>query len=175
MAAISCHKRSMPGALEKDAPDHNDEVPQGVEQGEVLEKGRHVGNGEDQAREHDGRGQNEVTRHHRLLLGGGNRGDQQPQPHGTEEKGHGPQQQHQYLPRKGTSNHRIPTRVTRTTFPREMRTKGMVFPNINSTGRMGVTRICSMVPISFSRTTDRAVSIRLISSTTMAMTPGTME
>ena len=51
----------------------------------------------------------------------------------------------------------------------------MVLPSINSKGRMGVTRICSRVPISFSRTTDMAVSIRLISSTTMAMTPGTME
>ena len=39
----------------------------------------------------------EVARHHRLLLGGGNGGDQQPQPHGIEEKGYGPQEQHQYL------------------------------------------------------------------------------
>ena len=44
---------------------------------------------------------------------------------------------------------------------------------MNSTGRMGVTMICSMVPVSFSRTMAMLVSIRLTSMTSVAMIPGT--
>ena len=44
---------------------------------------------------------------------------------------------------------------------------------MNSTGRIGVTMICSMVPISFSRTTAMLVSSSVTSMTIMAITPGT--
>ena len=49
----------------------------------------------------------------------------------------------------------------------------MVLPKINSTGRKGVTMICSMVPSSFSRTTDMAVRFRVLTMMTRAMIPGT--
>ena len=44
---------------------------------------------------------------------------------------------------------------------------------MNSTGVIGVTMICSMVPISFSRTTAMLVSSRVTSMTIMTITPGT--
>ena len=51
--------------------------------------------------------------------------------------------------------------------------KGTVFPRMNSLGVMGVTMICSMVPISFSRTTAILVNKRVTSMTNRAITPGT--
>ncbi len=53
------------------------------------------------------------------------------------------------------------------------RKKGTVFPRMNSQRRMGVTIICSSVPISRSRTTAKAVSIMTRISMTLPMTPGT--
>ncbi len=44
---------------------------------------------------------------------------------------------------------------------------------MNSTGRMGVTMICSSVPISRSRTTAKAVSVITSTSVRLPMTPGT--
>ena len=41
--------------------------------------------------------------------------------------------------------------------------KGIVLLDKNCRGLRGDTRICSMVPISLSRATERAVSIRLTS------------
>ena len=49
----------------------------------------------------------------------------------------------------------------------------MVLPSINSADVMGVTTICSIVPISFSRTTDMLVNSKVTSITIDAMTPGT--
>ena len=54
-----------------------------------------------------------------------------------------------------------------------IRAKGSVLPRMNSIGVIGVTMICSIVPISFSRTTAMLVSIKVISMTTIAITPGT--
>ena len=48
----------------------------------------------------------------------------------------------------------------------------IVFPSISSRGRMGVTISCSMVPVSRSLTTAMDVSMRQVSMTMSAMTPG---
>jgi hypothetical protein len=50
--------------------------------------------------------------------------------------------------------------------------KGSVFPRMYSAGVIGVTRICSSVPISRSRTTAMLVSITVTSITMKAMIPG---
>jgi hypothetical protein len=44
---------------------------------------------------------------------------------------------------------------------------------MNSPGRMGVTMICSSVPISRSRTTAKAVSVITMTRVRLPMTPGT--
>ena len=44
---------------------------------------------------------------------------------------------------------------------------------MNSTGRTGVTMICSMVPTSFSLTTAMAVRFKTETMMTRAMMPGT--
>jgi hypothetical protein len=54
-----------------------------------------------------------------------------------------------------------------------MTTNGAHLPRMNSTGRIGVTMICSIVPASFSRTIAMLVSISPISITSIAMMPGT--
>ena len=46
---------------------------------------------------------------------------------------------------------------------------------MNSSGVIGVTMICSIVPISFSRTTAILVSMSVMSITTIAITPGTQK
>ena len=53
-----------------------------------------------------------------------------------------------------------------------MSTKGIVFPRMNSKGRIGVTKSCSMVPISFSRTAAMLVKSRETMVTIIAMMPG---
>ncbi len=54
-----------------------------------------------------------------------------------------------------------------------MRAKGTVLPRMNSAGVIGVTMICSIVPISFSRTTAMLVSSSVLKATTITITPGT--
>ena len=50
---------------------------------------------------------------------------------------------------------------------------GIVLPRMNSSGRIGVTMICSSVPTSRSRTTAKAVRLTTITSVRVAITPGT--
>ena len=63
--------------------------------------------------------------------------------------------------------------VTSSTSRSPINAKGSVLPRISSTGRMGVTINCSMVPISFSRTIAMAVSISVTSVMMFTTTPGT--
>ena len=77
------------------------------------------------------------------------------------------------LPRIGTSNQNTPISVTSTTSTKPISAKGTVLPRMNSAGVIGVTMICSIVPISFSRTTAMLVSSSVISATTITSTPGT--
>ena len=56
-----------------------------------------------------------------------------------------------------------------------MTTYGMILPIIISSGRIGDTRICSMVPRSFSLTMLSAVRIAPTIIMMTAMTPGTMK
>ena len=51
--------------------------------------------------------------------------------------------------------------------------KGTVLPRMNSSLVIGVTMICSIVPISFSRTMAMLESISVTSASSKAMTPGT--
>ena len=44
---------------------------------------------------------------------------------------------------------------------------------MNSAGVIGVTMICSIVPISFSRTTAMLVNSKVLKATTITSTPGT--
>ena len=76
-------------------------------------------------------------------------------------------------PRKGTWNHSDPTTAISETSKRPIRKNGSVLPRMNSAGRMGVTMICSSVPISRSRTTAKAVSVITRTSVRLPMTPGT--
>ncbi len=77
------------------------------------------------------------------------------------------------LPRNGTSNQKKPIRRIKVTSTKLISTKGSVLPRMNSAGVMGVTMICSIVPISFSRTTAMLVNNRLTRLTTITITPGT--
>ena len=77
------------------------------------------------------------------------------------------------LPRSGTSNQKTPIRRINVTSTKEISTKGSVLPRMNSAGVIGVTMICSIVPISFSRTTAMLVKSRLTRLTTITITPGT--
>ena len=54
-----------------------------------------------------------------------------------------------------------------------MTTNGAHFPRMNSTGVIGVTMICSIVPTSFSRTIAMPVSMSVTSITSTDMIPGT--
>jgi len=78
------------------------------------------------------------------------------------------------LPWIGTLNQLIPIKVTTSTSMKLINTNGRVLPRISSNDRIGVTINCSMVPISRSRTIAMAVSSSEISSTTTAITPGTL-
>ena len=76
-------------------------------------------------------------------------------------------------PRKGTWNHSDPTTEISATSKMPIRKNGSVLPRMNSAGRMGVTIICSSVPISRSRTTAKAVSVITRTSVRLPMIPGT--
>ena len=73
----------------------------------------------------------------------------------------------------GTPNQNTPADVMRATWKMPIRTKGMVFPRMNSMGLTGVTMICSMVPTSFSLTMAMAVRLSTETMITSAMIPGT--
>ena len=77
------------------------------------------------------------------------------------------------IPRSGMANQKRPTAATIAVLRKPMATNGAHLPRMNSTGRMGVTMICSIVPVSFSRTIAMLVSMRLMSMTSVAMMPGT--
>jgi len=62
--------------------------------------------------------------------------------------------------------------LTRATSRKPMSAKGRVFPRMNSRRPMGVTMICSMVPISRSRTTAMLDRMMEMIMTSWAMTPG---
>ena len=73
----------------------------------------------------------------------------------------------------GTSNQKYATAVIIATSIKPIRTKGIVLPRMNSAFVMGVAMICSMVPISFSRTTAILDRSMVIMRTMLAMTAGT--
>jgi len=77
------------------------------------------------------------------------------------------------LPRNGISNQKRPTADTSAVSTKPTTANGAHFPRMNSTGRIGVTMTCSIVPVSFSRTIAMLVSIRPTSITSIAMIPGT--
>ena len=70
-------------------------------------------------------------------------------------------------------NHNRPTLTTSATSPRPTRKNGTVLPTMNSTGRIGVTMICSSVPTSRSRTMAKAVRLTTMISVSVPITPGT--
>ena len=80
----------------------------------------------------------------------------------------------QKLPWNGTPNQKTPMAITVSMLSMAMITYGTILPIISSIGRIGVTRICSMVPISRSRTTAAAVSARDWVCSSMAAMPGIM-
>ena len=77
------------------------------------------------------------------------------------------------LPTKGISNHSVPTPATSAVRARPTQKNGIVLPRMNSSGRIGVTMICSSVPTSRSRTTANEVRLTTITRVSVAMTPGT--
>ena len=56
----------------------------------------------------------------------------------------------------------MPTLVTSPAMPSPIRKNGTVLPRMNSTGRIGVTMICSSVPTSRSRTIAKAVRLTIV-------------
>ena len=80
----------------------------------------------------------------------------------------------QKLPWNGTPNQKTPMAITVSILSMAMITYGIILPIISSNGRIGVTRICSIVPISRSRTTAAAVSARDWVCNNMAAIPGIM-
>ena len=80
----------------------------------------------------------------------------------------------QKLPWKGTWNQNTPMPITVSMLSMAIITYGTTLPTISSIGRMGVTRICSMVPTSRSRTTAAAVNINDWVCSSMAAMPGMM-
>ena len=78
------------------------------------------------------------------------------------------------LPANGMPNHRIAITVMSTMSANATTTGGSVLPRMSSTGVSGLTISCSSVPISRSRTTARAVRMRLTSITSVPITAGTL-
>ena len=77
-------------------------------------------------------------------------------------------------PRRGTPKPKTVTPVARHIWKMPMRAKGSELARTSSChGRIGVTMICSRVPISFSRTTPIAESSMVMTMRTMARTAGT--
>ena len=85
---------------QEDPLDDDDKISQRIDVGNILEDYRHVGDGEYQAGEQNGGGQDEGPGHDRLLLGGAGRRNQQAQAHGTEQEGQGADKQHGHAPQK---------------------------------------------------------------------------
>ena len=79
------------------------------------------------------------------------------------------------LPLNGIPNQKMLAPTTRKTSKYPTMTKGIVFPSINSTGRMGVTINCSIVPISFSLTIAREVRRIVVIIRITATTPGRLK
>ena len=77
------------------------------------------------------------------------------------------------LPSNGMLNQSVPTPATSNTSTSPMRKNGSVLPMMNSTGRIGVTRICSSVPTSRSRTIAKAVRLTMVTRVSVPITPGT--
>ena len=67
----------------------------------------------------------------------------------------------------------MPTTAIAAVSARPDEKKGIVLPMMNSSGRIGVTMICSSVPTSRSRTTAKAVRLTTMIRVRVAMTPGT--
>ena len=63
-----------------------------------------------------------------------------------------PKRRRRGFPRRGTSNQKTPMRAIMIASARPIIANGRVFPSISSQDRMGVTMICSRVPISLSLT-----------------------
>jgi hypothetical protein len=78
------------------------------------------------------------------------------------------------LPRIGMPNPKTITSITTVAFADAIAVNGTILPIISSAGVIGVTMICSSVPISFSRTI--AIDVRFIVPARSIMTsrPGTM-
>jgi hypothetical protein len=55
-------------ALQKDSPDNDQKIPQGVQIGQPLHDDGHVGDGKDKTAEHEKRQDEKESRHHGLLL-----------------------------------------------------------------------------------------------------------
>ena len=70
-------------------------------------------------------------------------------------------------------NHSVPTNPISATWMSPMRKNGTVLPRMNSIGRIGVTMICSRVPISRSLTIAKAVRFTIVISVRLPMIPGT--
>ena len=75
-------------------------------------------------------------------------------------------------PINGTLNQKMPIVLTRVMSPSPMRKNGTVLPRMNSTGRIGLTMICSSVPTSRSRTIAKAVRLTTCSKVRLPITPG---
>ena len=66
------------------------------------------------------------------------------------------------------------TRTTTVAFAEAMAVKGTILPIISSAEVMGVTMICSSVPISFSRTIAIDVRFMVPARSIITSSPGTM-
>ena len=134
-------------------------VPHRIHQRHPLHRLGHVGNRKGEARKQHRRKEEEERRHHRLLLRLAEGRNQQADAERVHQEQPGGQQQQQQA-RRGSAPRTKTRRSASPAAPRQIRSArtARVLPRMNSAGVIGVTMICSIVPISFSRTTAMLVS-----------------
>ena len=115
----------------------------------------------------------EEARHHRLLLRHRNGRDKEADAQHAQDKQDRPYCQNC---KAAAERHAEPKRAddeTRAVSKSPIRKNGTVFPRMNSNRLIGVTMICSSVPISRSRTTAKAVRLTTMTRMRLPITPGT--
>ena len=132
------------------------EIAHRIEVGQQLHRARHVGDRGGEAGQDDRRHQEQERAEQPLLLGDGERGDHQPDADGGEQEQAEPDIRAPTLPRSGTSNQNMATRmISGRLDQRRSAAPAATLPIRISTGRSGVTSSWSKVPASRSRATDR--------------------
>jgi len=162
-----------PDPFQKDTADDDEVVAERVQERQPLDGFRHVFDGKGEPGEEHGRKDEEEGTHHRLLLGLAYGGDEEPEAEGAhEEKGGGAEQEEEASP-NGNPEPEVCHGRDHGNVDKPDQDERDGLTGMNSAFVMGVAMICSMVPISFSRTTAMLDRSMVMMSTMLAMTAGT--